>query len=159
MNPRSFSPGLIVIVVASLATPLSIYASPRDLDEDGRPNIRDRDVDNDGLPNRRDRNVDGGRARRGPLKGRYVGDRLRNDDPAEKDIDGDGFNDDSDSEKDIDGDGLEDDSDLDDDGNGTEDDDDLDDDGDGTEDDDEIVAVPSGRVGRDYAPSSLTGIA
>jgi hypothetical protein len=82
----------------------------------------------------------------GPLKGRYVGDRRRNDDPAEKDIDGDGFNDDSDSEKDIDGDG-------------TEDDDDLDDDGDGTEDDDEIVAVPSGRVGRDYAPSSLTGIA
>ena len=48
--------------------------------------------------------------RKGPLIGRYVGDHLKNDDPAEKDIDGGRLKDDDDAERDIDGDGRNDDA-------------------------------------------------
>lgn len=113
--------------------------SSRDLDRDGIPNISDPDVDNDGIPNGEDRNVDGGIAISGPLRGTYVGDRLPNDHPGEKDIDDDGLDDDSSSELDIDGDGKNDDSpdELDIDGDGRNDDspDELDIDGDGLADD------------------------
>ena len=69
-----------------------------DLDGDGIVNRVDSDVDGDGIPNGEDPNVDGGVCRRGPFKGDYVGDRLRNGAPAELDIDADGSKDDSDSE-------------------------------------------------------------
>ncbi|MBU6170901.1 MAG: MSCRAMM family adhesin SdrC [Verrucomicrobia bacterium] len=77
-----------------------------DLDRDGIANINDPDVDNDGLLNGADRNIDGGTARSGPLKGRYIGDRLNNDNAAEADMDADGLADNSLKETDIDGDGL-----------------------------------------------------
>lgn len=129
-------------------------ASTRDLDRDGIPNLIDPDIDNDGIPNGLDRNVDGGIARSGPLKGRYIGDRINNDGIAEtdiddddlrddalseKDIDGDHLADDSASEKDIDGDGRADDhpseSDIDGDGRADDSPDELDIDGDGLNDD------------------------
>jgi hypothetical protein len=92
-------------VAATAAT-----AAQLDLDRDGIPNGRDRDVDGDGLLNGVDRNIDGGVIASGPMKGRYVGDRLANNDPAELDMDGDGLADDSPQEKDIDGDFLADNS-------------------------------------------------
>ena len=79
-----------------------------DLDGDGIPNIVDPDVDGDGIPNGLDDNVDGGIAVSGPYAGQYVGDHLRNDNPAELDIDGDGLADDSLGETDIDGDSMQD---------------------------------------------------
>ncbi len=112
-----------------------------DLDGDGIPNIVDTDIDNDGLPNAVDPNVDGGIALTGPYKGKYIGDHLNNDNPAEDDIDGDDQRDDSLGEIDIDGDGLEDDDDFekDIDGDGRDDDlpTELDIDGDGRNDDDD----------------------
>jgi len=131
--------------------------SAPDLDGDGIPNIVDPDIDNDGIANAFDPNVDGGIALFGPFRGKYIGDHIDNENPAELDIDGDGQADDSlgeidvdgDSEpddsifeKDIDGDGREDDSphELDIDGDGRNDDaDDEDDiDGDGLDDDDDL---------------------
>jgi hypothetical protein len=128
-----------------------------DLDGDGIPNIVDPDIDNDGLPNVMDPNVDGGIAQTGPFAGKYIGDRLDNDNPAENDIDGDDLaddslgeidvdgdseKDDSDFEKDIDGDGRDDDlaTELDIDGDGRNDDaiDEDDIDGDGLDDDDDL---------------------
>ena len=75
-----------------------------DLDGDGIPNIVDPDVDNDGIPNALDENIDGGIAKSGPYAGRYIGDHVNNDNPAEHDIDDDGLADDSLGETDIDGD-------------------------------------------------------
>jgi hypothetical protein len=93
-----------VYAPAVASTPMS--AAQADLDRDGVPNSRDRDVDGDGVLNGADRNIDGGVATSGPLKGRYVGDRLLNGDSAELDMDADGLPDASPQEKDIDGDGL-----------------------------------------------------
>lgn len=87
-----------------------VWAVGPDLDGDGVPNVVDPDIDNDGIPNALDRNIDGGIAKSGPHKGRYIGDHLDNDSPAEKDIDDDGLADDSLGEADIDGDGKHDDS-------------------------------------------------
>jgi hypothetical protein len=81
-------------------------SSPSDLDRDGIPNVSDPDVDNDGIPNGRDRNIDGGTARSGPLRGKFIGDRLPNAHSAELDMDADGLPDNHASETDIDGDGL-----------------------------------------------------
>lgn len=86
-----------------------VWAAGPDLDGDGVPNVVDPDIDNDGIPNALDRNIDGGIPKSGPHKGRYIGDHLDNDNPAEKDIDDDGLADDSLGEEDIDGDGLDDD--------------------------------------------------
>jgi hypothetical protein len=128
-----------------------------DLDGDGIPNIVDPDIDNDGLPNGLDDNVDGGIAKSGPYAGQYIGDHLRNDNPAETDIDDDGLADDSLGETDIDGDGMLDDDageqdidgdgrndtdaserDIDGDGRRDNDDDEDDLDGDGLDDDDPL---------------------
>ncbi len=97
----------------ALATAMSLspaFADSPDLDGDGISNSVDRDVDGDGAPNGIDKNIDGGVCKRGPFKGKYVGDRLKNDSFAEKDIDGDDSDDDADDELDIDGDGKKDDS-------------------------------------------------
>lgn len=124
-----------------IATALS-GTLPADTDGDGIPNSGDADIDNDNLPNATDRNVDGGTARSGPLAGTYVGDRFRNSDPRELDIDGDGLDDDDPLETDIDGDGLDDDNpaETDIDGDGKKDDSrtERDIDGDGLEDDSEL---------------------
>jgi len=77
-----------------------------DLDRDGIPNGIDPDIDNDGVINGRDRNIDGGTARSGPLRGKYVGDRLANNHTAELDMDADGLTDNAVKEHDIDGDGM-----------------------------------------------------
>jgi len=111
-----------------------------DLDGDGIPNIVDPDIDNDDLPNSIDPNVDGGIAKTGPFSGKYIGDHLENDNPAETDIDGDELRDDSLGELDIDGDSYRDDdlAETDIDGDGRPDDSptELDIDGDGRKDDD-----------------------
>ena len=110
-----------------------------DLDRDGIANINDPDVDNDGLLNGADRNIDGGTARSGPLKGRYIGDRLNNDDASETDMDADGLADNSLQETDIDGDGLADgaanETDIDSDGRADDAANEVDMDGDGKTDD------------------------
>ena len=115
---------------------------PADTDGDGIPNASDADIDNDKLPNGSDRNVDGGIARSGPLAGSYVGDRFRNADPRELDIDGDGIEDKDPAETDIDGDGLDDDDlgEEDIDGDGKKDDSkgERDIDGDGLDDDSDL---------------------
>lgn len=100
---------LMVATFAAVSTPLA-DAKPRDIDADGIANRVDSDVDGDGISNIDDRNVDGGICKRGPKKGKYVGDRVPNGSTREKDIDDDGLTDDSPREKDIDGDGLADDS-------------------------------------------------
>jgi hypothetical protein len=111
---RQFSSSLWTLSLASAAvlalawTP--VWAVGPDLDGDGVPNVVDPDIDNDGIPNALDRNIDGGIAKSGPHKGRFLGDHLDNDNPAEKDIDDDGLADDSLGEADIDGDGKPDDS-------------------------------------------------
>jgi hypothetical protein len=97
---------LLATVSTGLCGPLP---ADTDTDADGIPNSSDADIDNDRLSNATDLNVDGGIARSGPLAGTYVGDRFRNGDPRELDIDGDGFADRDAAETDIDGDGLADD--------------------------------------------------
>ena len=131
-----------VILAASISfalMPSSGRAGSTDLDSDGIPNVVDPDIDNDGIPNAMDRNVDGGVAKTGPHSGRYIGDRLDNDNPAEKDIDGDSLADDSLGEKDTDGDSKRNDDTLEKDIDGDKRDDDAstekDVDGDGLEDD------------------------
>lgn len=118
---------------------LAAAGAAPDLDGDGIPNIVDPDVDNDGIPNALDRNVDGGIAKTGPYAGKYIGDHIENENPAEDDIDDDGLADDSLAEADVDGDGRPDDSDLEDDidGDGRKDDSaaEHDIDGDGKDDD------------------------
>lgn len=140
---------------SSAASGSSSNSRGKDLDRDGIPNISDPDVDSDGILNGDDRNVDGGVALSGKYRGKYIGDRLPNDHPGEKDIDDDGLNDDSSAELDIDGDGLADDSpdELDIDGDGRPDDsaDELDIDGDGNADDNpsESDTDGDGRHGAD----------
>ncbi len=95
-----------VALYFSIATFASSQTPSPDLDRDGIPNISDPDVDNDGIPNGRDRNIDGGTARSGPLRGKFIGDRLPNNHTAELDMDADGLPDIHSSETDIDGDGL-----------------------------------------------------
>ncbi len=128
------------VLTLMLAMPIRSAPSAPDLDGDGIPNIVDPDIDNDGIPNALDDNVDGGVAKSGPFAGKYIGDHLNNDNPAEKDIDGDSLADDSLAEHDIDGDGkTNDDSiELDIDGDGRADDaaSEKDIDGDGRNDDD-----------------------
>lgn len=158
MKPRSLqaSPtkryaALMVAAVAAISAPLA-DAKPRDIDGDGIPNRVDSDVDGDGISNKDDRNVDGGVCKRGPKKGKYVGDRAPNGSAREKDIDDDGLDDDSAKEKDIDGDGLADDSkrekDIDGDGKPDDSDDDIDGDDKGNDDDDDCDGDGKGR-GRD----------
>jgi hypothetical protein len=111
---RQFSSSLWTLSLASAAvlalawTP--VWAAGPDLDGDGVPNVVDPDIDSDGIPNALDRNIDGGIAKSGLHKGRFIGDHLDNDNPAEKDMDDDGLADDSLGEADIDGDGTRDDS-------------------------------------------------
>jgi len=102
----------VVAIAVLIASPpaFSQTANQPDLDRDGIPNISDRDVDNDGTLNGADRNIDGGMAQSGPLRGRYIGDRLPNDSSQELDMDADGLADIAVAETDIDGDGLADDS-------------------------------------------------
>ena len=126
----------IALITFALAATLSIgqaSASPKDLDEDKIANKIDPDVDGDGTSNGSDRNVDGGICRKGKLKGKFVGDRFKNDDVREEDIDSDGLPDDSIGETDIDGDGKPDkaDDDIDGDGKVNGSDDDCDGDGKG----------------------------
>jgi hypothetical protein len=132
--------GLVSVTSFALAASgLRAAGNAPDLDGDGIPNIVDPDIDNDGIPNAIDDNVDGGIAKSGPYAGKYIGDHLANDNPAERDIDGDGQGDDSLGETDIDGDGFNDDdaSEADIDGDGRNDDDanERDIDGDGRMDD------------------------
>jgi len=154
MKTKSLSTLAAVALLAVVPVPQA-KAAP-DLDGDGIPNNVDPDIDNDGIPNALDRNVDGGVCRSGPHSGRYIGDHLDNDSPAERDMDDDGQDDDSLADRDIDGDGRSDDSALeldmdgdrrnddsaaerDIDGDGRNDDDSADDDidGDGYDDDDD----------------------
>ena len=139
----------------------------RDLDGDGIPNSVDPDIDNDGIPNGLDPNVDGGIARSGPYRGRYIGDRLPNGHPAERDIDDDGLPNDSAAEHDIDGDGIPNALDEDVDGDGIPNATDTDDDGDGILDADDSTARGNdggasgggGQVGNGLAPPALAGFA
>ncbi len=142
----TFPPSLISVRItfaaAALAATFSLgqaTASAEDLDGDGITNRVDPDVDGDGILNGKDRNVDGGVCLKGSLKGKFVGDTLRNDSSREKDIDGDFLSDDSKKEKDIDGDGRLDssDDDIDGDGRGNGSDDDCDGDGKGRAKDDD----------------------
>ncbi len=95
---------LAVVLLTSAALSPVVFAAAPDLDGDGIPNVVDPDIDNDGIPNALDRNVDGGIAKSGLHLGKYIGDHLDNDSPAEDDIDGDDLADDSLGERDIDGD-------------------------------------------------------
>lgn len=139
----------------------------RDLDGDGIPNSVDPDIDNDGIPNGEDRNIDGGIARSGPYRGRYIGDRLPNNHPAEQDMDDDGLPDNSPAEHDIDGDGIPNSLDDDIDGDGIPNAIDTDDDGDGILDvndstphgDDGSISSGGGQVGNGLAPIGLAGFA
>lgn len=103
---------LATLAVLAALTGTPARAAAPDLDGDGIPNVVDPDIDNDGIPNALDKNIDGGVAKTGPHAGKYIGDRLDNDNPAEKDIDDDGLPDDSLGEKDTDGDGKLDDEGL-----------------------------------------------
>ncbi len=147
-----------------------------DLDGDGIPNIVDPDIDNDGIPNALDRNIDGGIAKTGPYAGKYIGDHLDNDNPAEKDIDGDGLPDDALGERDVDADGKLDDAPSEDDidgdrraddspgerdidGDGRLDDDDREDDvdGDGLDDDDVMEGDIDGDDRSDDGDDDIDG--
>lgn len=98
---------LILVFSLCMATVcFSQTSSQADTDRDGILNFSDPDIDNDGILNGRDRNIDGGISRSGPLRGRYVGDRLPNSHSAELDMDADGLLDEEAGETDIDGDGL-----------------------------------------------------
>ncbi len=151
--PSSLLSGRITFITIALAATMSLgqaSASQKDLDGDGIINRLDPDIDGDGILNGADRNVDGGICRKGPLKGKYVGDRLKNDDFSEKDIDADGLPDDSDSELDIDGDGRKDDAagekDIDGDGRSNMTDDDIDGDGKRNGNDDDCDGDSKGRA-------------
>jgi hypothetical protein len=99
----------LAAVIGLLLLPTVVTAQTpnrADLDRDGIPNITDPDIDNDGIPNGKDRNIDGGTARSGPLRGKYIGDSLPNNNPAELDMDADGLADNAANENDIDGDGM-----------------------------------------------------
>ena len=137
------------------------HRGSRDLDRDGIPNIVDPDVDNDGILNGDDDNIDGGIAESGRRRGRYVGDRLPNDHPAERDMDGDGLADDSPAERDIDGDGKLDDSpdefDIDGDGRDNDDPDEMDIDGDGKADDSPIEFDIDGDGRRNHLDDDIDG--
>jgi hypothetical protein len=108
-SPRPFPAvpllALVLCWVFFVFSPV-LSASSWDLDRDRIPNGFDRDIDGDGIRNHADRNIDGGVVRTGPLRGRFVGDRLRNDHRMELDMDADGLDDDAASELDIDGDGF-----------------------------------------------------
>lgn len=80
----------LTLSILALST-ASAQSFTADLDRDGIPNIRDADIDNDGIRNGSDSNVDGGIAKTGPMKGKFVGDNLANNDDAETDIDSDGL--------------------------------------------------------------------
>ena len=169
MKSSSFKPlvaAAATLLVVGVASPAK--AASRDLDRDGIPNALDPDIDNDGIPNSTDTNVDGGLCKSGPLRGRYIGDRLLNDNAAEKDIDDDGKNDDAADELDIDGDRRADDSpsesdidgdlraddsskesDIDGDGRTDDSPDELDIDGDGRNDDDPSEDDTDGDSRRD----------
>ncbi len=105
---KSAATAATLLVLCFGAPAMSAGVAP-DLDGDGIPNIVDPDIDNDGIPNALDDNVDGGICKYGPFAGKYIGDHVNNDSPAEKDIDDDGQDDDSLAESDIDGDGKRDD--------------------------------------------------
>ena len=133
-----------MLAAAIISSPAALAGTKgKDIDSDGIPNRLDRDVDGDGTSNGADRNVDGGICKRGPKKGKYVGDRLANSNPNEKDIDDDGKPDSRDD--DIDGDGIR--NGLDDDGDGdgrgrrSDNDDDGDEIGDDSDDDDDNDGV------------------
>ena len=96
-------------LVLSFGVPGLCAGAAPDLDGDGIPNIVDPDIDNDGIPNALDDNVDGGICKYGPFAGKYLGDHVNNDSPAERDIDDDAQDDDSLAESDVDGDGKRDD--------------------------------------------------
>jgi hypothetical protein len=128
------------LLVLSFGVPAMYAGGAPDLDGDGIPNIVDPDIDNDGIPNALDDNVDGGVCKYGPFAGKYLGDHVNNDSPAEKDMDDDGQDDDSLAERDVDGDGKSDDDalELDIDGDRRLDNSaaEMDTDGDGSKDDD-----------------------
>lgn len=112
-KPSTLLPRRATAVTLAFAAAMTLspaIAAAADLDADGISNKVDPDVDGDGTRNSDDPNVDGGVCKRGPLKGKYVGDRLKNSAFAEKDIDGDKLDDDSSRELDIDGDSRKDDS-------------------------------------------------
>lgn len=144
--------GAATLALAAALTLDPALAATPDLDRDGIANRLDSDVDGDGIPNVADRNVDGGKCRKGPLKGKYVGDRLSNGSSGEKDIDDDGLADDSRRENDIDGDRRNDDArnekDIDGDGRRDREDDDIDGDDIDNADDDDCDGDGKGR-GRD----------
>lgn len=101
---RKLGNGIKLLATAGfLLAPMQVRASG-DLDGDGIPNVVDLDIDGDGLVNTIDDNMDGGIAREGPYAGRYIGDHVDDDSPAEDDMDDDGLDDDSLGETDIDGD-------------------------------------------------------
>jgi hypothetical protein len=107
-TPASMLPlaALVAAILLSFSLPAYSQTAAPDLDRDGIPNTSDRDVDNDGILNGADRNIDGGIAQSGPLRGRYIGDKLPNNSPQELDMDADGLADNALNETDIDGDGL-----------------------------------------------------
>lgn len=107
---RSAATGFAFAAALGIAPASAQSATNKDLDGDGIINALDPDIDNDAIPNGADRNVDGGKCKKGKFKGKYIGDRLRNDDPRELDIDDDGLPDDSVRELDIDGDQRKDDA-------------------------------------------------
>ena len=168
MKPKrlSYSSALPSLTVAlsltcCLLSDSQAHRGSRDLDRDGIPNIVDPDVDNDGILNGDDDNIDGGIAESGRRRGRYVGDRLPNDHPAERDMDGDGLADDSPAERDIDGDGKLDDSpdefDIDGDGRDNDDPDEMDIDGDGKADDSPIEFDIDGDGRRNHLDDDIDG--
>jgi len=141
---RSAAAGLAFAATLGIAPASAQSANQKDLDGDGIINAVDPDIDNDAIPNGADRNVDGGKCKKGKFKGKYIGDRMRNDDPRELDIDDDGLPDDSTRELDIDGDRRKDDAtnekDMDGDGRGDDHPSETNIDGDGKDDssDDDI---------------------
>lgn len=143
----------MAVAISLAAFAPTVHAATRDLDRDGIPNSSDPDIDNDGIPNSLDLNIDGGLCKSGPLRGRYIGDRIPNDSLAELDIDDDGKLDDALEEEDIDGDRRNDDaaSELDIDGDRRNDDavNELDIDGDGLLDDSSLEDDTDGDGRRD----------
>jgi hypothetical protein len=58
---RSISPLELVrgVLAPEVVAQTACSGTPRDLDEDGIPNIDDRDIDGDGIPNHADMDMDG----------------------------------------------------------------------------------------------------